>query len=226
MRILVVEDERRMAELLRQGLVEEGHSVTVAVNGREGLALAESTSFDLVVLDVMLPGMDGFTVARRLRAKSNQTPILMLTARDATIDVVQGLDAGADDYLTKPFSFDELFARVRAVARRGPIPRPVRLQFGDLTLDQSTREAIRNGRAIALTRTEFAILELLMRHAGQVISRDALIEGVWGVGAGIESNTLDAFMRLLRAKVEPPDGAALIQTVRGVGYMLRREQEP
>jgi len=224
MRILVVEDERRMAELLRQGLVEEGHSVTVAVNGREGLGLAESCPFDLIVLDVMLPGIDGFTAARRLRAKGNRTPILMLTARDATRDIVEGLDAGADDYLTKPFSFDELFARVRAVARRGPIPRPVRLQVADLILDQSTHEVARGGRAITLTRTEFAILELLMRYAGHVVSRERLIEGVWGVGADIESNTLDAFMRLLRAKIERPDEHALIQTVRGVGYMLRQEQ--
>lgn len=224
MRILVVEDERRMAELLRQGLVEEGHSVTVAVNGREGLGLAESCPFDLIVLDVMLPGIDGFTAARRLRAKGNRTPILMLTARDATRDIVEGLDAGADDYLTKPFSFDELFARVRAVARRGPIPRPVRLQVADLILDQSTHEVARGGRAITLTRTEFAILELLMRYAGHVVSRERMIEGVWGVGADIESNTLDAFMRLLRAKIERPDEHALIQTVRGVGYMLRQEQ--
>jgi DNA-binding response OmpR family regulator len=226
MRILVIEDERRMAELLRQGLVEEGHSVTVAVNGHDGLALTQSNPFDLVLLDVMLPGLDGFAVARRLRAHANRTPILMLTARDATGDIVEGLDAGADDYLTKPFSFDELFARVRAVARRGPIPRPVRLQFADLALDQSTHGVTRGGRAIALTRTEFAILELLMRNAGQVVSRDALIEGVWGVGADIENNTLDAFMRLLRAKLELPGGPALIQTVRGVGYVLRQEQEP
>jgi len=224
MRILVVEDERRMAELLRQGLTEEGHSATVAVNGKEALALAEASPFDLIILDVMLPGIDGFTVARRLRARGDRTPILILTARDATSDIVEGLDAGADDYLTKPFSFDELFARVRAVARRGPIPRPVSLQFADLTLDLATHEVTRGERPVVLTRTEFAILELLMRHEGRVVPRATLIEGVWGVGADIENNTLDAFMRLLRAKIELSGESALIHTVRGVGYVLRQEE--
>lgn len=223
MRILVVEDERRMAELLRQGLSEEGHSVTTASEGREALRLAQGCTFDLIVLDVMLPGMDGCAVARNLRAARNRTPILMLTARDAAGDIVRGLDAGADDYLTKPFSFEVLFARVRAVARRGPIPRSVCLQAGDLTLNPATREVKRGPRAVNLTRTEFAILELLMRDAGRVVSRDRLIEGVWGVGADIESNTLDAFMRLLRAKVEPPGERAFIETVRGIGYLLRSE---
>jgi two-component system response regulator MprA len=148
---------------------------------------------------------------------------LILTARDATSDIVEGLDAGADDYLTKPFSFEELFARVRAVARRGPIPRPVRLEFADLMLDLSTHEVTRGERPIILTRTEFAILELLMRHAGRVVSRTTMIEGVWGVGADIESNTLDAFMRLLRSKIELAGEPPLIHTVRGVGYVLREE---
>jgi two-component system response regulator MprA len=147
----------------------------------------------------------------------------MLTARDATQDIIKGLDFGADDYLTKPFSFDVLMARVRAVARRGPIPQPVFLQFADLTMDLSAREVRRGNRHIALTRTEFAILELLLRNAGRVVSRDNLIESVWGAGAEIESNTLDAFVRLLRAKVEAPDEPKLIQTVRGVGYSLRTE---
>jgi len=199
MRILIIEDEHRMAELLRQGLTEEAHSVTVAASGREGLSLAVSSPFDVIVLDVMLPGIDGFEVARQLRARGNHTPILMLTALDATGDVVKGLDAGADDYLTKPFSYDELFARVRAVARRGPIPRPVRLQLADLTLDQSTHSVTRGSRAVALTRTEFAILELLMRHAGHVVSRDTLIEGVWGLGAEIESNGLSIAQMIAKA---------------------------
>ncbi|HZT36259.1 MAG TPA: response regulator transcription factor [Bryobacteraceae bacterium] len=223
MRILVVEDERRMADLLSSGLSEEGHTVTIAREGREGLSVAEAYPFDLIILDVMLPGIDGFSIARRLREQHNQTPILMLTARDATQDIVKGLDCGADDYLTKPFSFDVLLARVRAVARRGPIPQSVLLQFADLTMDPSSREVRRGQRLIVLTRTEFAILELLLRNAGRVVSRDHLIESVWGADAEIESNTLDAFVRLLRAKVEAPGEPKLIHTVRGVGYSLRAE---
>ncbi len=223
MRILVVEDERRMADLLSSGLSEEGHNVTIAREGREGLSVAEAYPFDLIILDVMLPGLDGFSVARRLREQRNQTPILMLTARDAAQDIVKGLDFGADDYLTKPFSFDVLLARVRAVARRGPIPQPVFMQFADLTMDLSAREVRRGNRLIALTRTEFAILELLLRNAGRVVSRDNLIESVWGPDSEIESNTLDVFVRLLRAKVEAPGEPKLIQTVRGVGYSLRTE---
>jgi DNA-binding response OmpR family regulator len=223
MRILVVEDERRMADLLSSGLSEEGHTVTIAREGREGLSIAEAYPFDLIILDVMLPGIDGFSIARRLREQHNQTPILMLTARDATQDIIKGLDYGADDYLTKPFSFDVLLARVRAVARRGPIPQPVLLQFADLAMNPSSREVRRGQRLIALTRTEFAILELLLRNAGRVVSRDHLIESVWGADAEIESNTLDAFVRLLRAKVEAPGEPKLIHTVRGVGYSLRTE---
>ena len=221
MRILVVEDEARMAGLLRQGLAEEGHAVTVATEGRQALSLAESGPFDLVLLDVMLPGMDGFAIAKRLRAQHNQTPILMLTARDASQDIIQGLDLGADDYLTKPFSFEVLLARVRAVGRRGPIPQSVFLNVADLHLNQSTREVRRGKRQISLTRTEYSILDLLLRNAGRVVPRDTLIESVWGTGADIEGNTLDAFVRLLRAKVEQPGEPKLIHTVRGVGYTLR-----
>jgi DNA-binding response OmpR family regulator len=223
MRILVVEDEPRMAELLRRGLTEEGHAVVVSLDGREGLSFAESEPFDLLLLDVMLPGTDGFSIVRRLRSRRNQTPILMLTARDAMPDIVEGLNLGADDYLTKPFSFEELFARVRAAGRRGPAPQPVNLETGDLSLNQATREVRRGQRPITLTRTEFTILELLMRHAGRVLSRDTLIETVWGGDSDIESNTLDAFMRLLRAKVEAPGEPKLLHTIRGVGYSLRIE---
>jgi DNA-binding response OmpR family regulator len=225
MRILVVEDERRMAEVLRQGLVEDGHLVTVAAEGREGLSLAGSGGFDLIILDVMLPGLSGFEIARQLRAKRNQTPVLMLTARDSTSDIVEGLDIGADDYLTKPFSFEVLLARVRAVGRRGPIPQPVCLQAAGLAMNLGTREVRRGGRRIGLTRTEYAILELLMRNAGRVVTRGTLIEGVWGGDSDIESNTLDAFVRLLRAKIEEPGEVRLIQTVRGVGYSLKPEAE-
>ena len=223
MQILVVEDEAKMAELLRQGLAEEGHAVTVAQKGPDGLSIAEAGGFDLIILDVMLPGMSGFEIARRLRAKRNATPILMLTARDSASDIVQGLDLGADDYLTKPFRFDVLFARVRAVARRGPIPQTVMLEAGGLTLNQSSREVWRGERRIDLTRTEHSILELLMRNAGRVVTRERLIDGVWGAGSDIEGNTLDAFVRLLRAKVEEAGQARLIHTVRGVGYALRPE---
>ncbi len=224
MRILVIEDERRMAELLRQGLCEEGHSVTLAVDGSEGFSLAQHCSFDLILLDLMLPGMDGLAVAKRLRSRENKTPILMLTARDQMKEVINGLDAGADDYMTKPFSFEELFARVRAVARRGPIPRPVSIEAGNLSLNQSSHEVKRGGRTIGLTRKEYALLELLMRHPGQVIERERIIEGVWGVGADVENNTLDAFIRLLRSKIEIPGESQLIRTVRGIGYLLDSEQ--
>ena len=221
MRLLVVEDEPRMAELLRQGLTEEGHSVTVAGTGPEALELALASAFDAMVLDVMLPGCDGFTVARRLRERRIHTPILMLTARDTVGDIVAGLDTGADDYLVKPFAFDVLLARVRALGRRTPVAHPPVLAAADLTLDSASHEVRRSGRSINLTRTEFAILELLMRNAGRVVTRESLIEQVWGYGAEIESNTLDAFVRLLRHKVEAPGESKLIQTVRGVGYCLK-----
>lgn len=224
MQVLVVEDERRMAELLRQGLEEEGHSVVVAGNGRDGLAMAGAHPFDAILLDVMLPGMDGFSVARKLRAARNQTPILMLTARDATGDVVEGLNLGADDYLVKPFSFDVLLARLRAVSRRGPIPQPVPLRVHDLTLNPASREVTRQGRRIALTRTEYSLLELLMRRAGRVVARESLIEAVWGFDSEVRSNTLDAFIRLLREKVDAVGEPKLIRTVRGVGYCLRGEE--
>jgi two-component system, OmpR family, response regulator len=220
MRILVAEDESRMAELLRRGLSEEGHAVCVAGDGRVALSIAKDASFDLIVLDVMLPGLDGFEIAKRLRADRIQTPVLMLTARDTTADIVKGLNLGADDYLTKPFSLEVLLARVNAVARRGPIPQPVVLTVGDLSLDQGSREVRRGTRAITLTRKEYSILRLLLRSAGRVVPRNLLIENVWGNDSEIESNTLDAFVRLLRAKVEEPGGDKLIHTIRGVGYRL------
>ncbi|MBZ5620567.1 MAG: response regulator transcription factor [Acidobacteriia bacterium] len=223
MRILVVEDERRMAEVLRQALVEEDYLVTVAMDGREGLSLAQTGGFDVIILDVMLPGLSGFEIARQLRSRRDQTPILMLTARDSTKDLVEGLDIGADDYLTKPFSFEVLLARVRAVSRRGPIPQPVCLEVAGLTMNPATREVHRGSRSIELTRTQYAILELLMRSAGRVVTRDTLIERVWGGDTDIASNTLDAFIRLLRTRIEEPGQARLIQTVRGVGYSLKPE---
>jgi DNA-binding response OmpR family regulator len=223
MRLLVVEDEKRMAGLLRRGLEEEGYVVAIAFDGPTGLAMARASSFELILLDIMLPGMDGFSVAKRLRSDGVATPILMLTARDAAPDVVKGLDLGADDYLTKPFSFEVLLARIRALLRRGPTPVSPQLRIGDLRLDPAAHEVFRGAERIALTRTEFHLLEFLMRRVGQVVPRATLIEAVWGYERDIESNTLDAFIRLLRTKLEGKDGPRLIQTVRGIGYTIREE---
>ncbi len=223
MRILVVEDEKRMAELLKKGLEEENHSVTLALDGRTALELADMAEFDAIVLDIMLPGIDGFEVARRLRRSKNNTPILVLTARDAVPDVVKGLDVGADDYLTKPFAFEEFLARLRSVARRGPIPRPTTLRVADLILDPATRQASRGNQNIHLSPTEYRLLEFLMRRAGRVVSRRAIIEAVWGFDEEVEENTLDAFIRLLRSKVDRDFDQKLLQTVRGTGYTLGEE---
>jgi DNA-binding response OmpR family regulator len=223
MRILIVEDERQMAKLLRGGLTEEGHAVDVACTGPDGLSLAESGRYDVILLDVMLPGLCGLDVARRLRQARDRTPILLLTARDTDADIGAGLDAGADDYLVKPFSFEVLLARLRAVSRRGPVAHGVVLTVADLVLDSTTHEVRRGRERVDLTRTEFALLEFLMRRAGAVVARNTLIEGVWGHDREIEDNTLDAFIRLLRQKVDVAGGPRLIHTVRGVGYSVREE---
>ena len=220
MQILAVEDEPAMADLLRSALSEEGHLVTLAANGREGLALAQTGQFDLIVLDLLLPGIDGFEVARQLRRSHIQTPILVLTARDRPQDIVRALDGGADDYLTKPFSLEVFLARVRAVSRRGEIPQPVCLETADLTLNTANREVCRAGKTIVLTPREYSLLELLMRHKGHVLSRSAIVEAVWGFDTEIEENTLDAFIRLLRNKIELPGTPRLIRTARGIGYSI------
>ena len=225
MRVLIIEDEERMAALLAQGLSEEGHSVHVAQNGHEGLAIAQAATFDIILLDVMLPRIDGLVVARQLRQASNQTPILMLTARDSLTDIVQGLDTGADDYLTKPFAFEVLLARLRAVSRRGPIPRPVILQCANLTLDTTTRRVCRDGRTLHLTPREYGILELLLRNAGRPVHRTTILDTVWGFEKDVEENTVEAFVRLLRQKVDVPFEPKLIHTVRGVGYCLRLPED-
>ena len=223
MRVLVVEDERRMAELLRKGLSEEGHSVVVARDGSEGLSLAQVDPYDVILLDAMLPVIDGFRVAAKLRELGDRTPILMLTARDSMQDIVRGLDTGADDYLTKPFAFEVLLARLRSVARRGPVTKPVCLSVRELSLDPATHEVRRGERRISLTKTEFCLLELLMRRPGLVVTRDALMSAVWGYDSDVQNNTLDAFMRLLRHKVDQPGEVRLLQTIRGIGYCISVE---
>lgn len=224
MQLLVAEDDPRMARLLEQGLTEEGHRVTVARDGESALGFALAHTFDAIVLDVMLPRVDGLTVARRLRAALNQTPILMLTARDSERDLVTALDLGADDYLTKPFSFDVLLARLRAVSRRGPIAKPVKLVFADLSLDADTRQVTRASRSISLTPREFALLELLLRNAGRVVSRDTIFNSIWGFESDVNENTVEAFVRLLRQKIDPPGESKLIHTARGIGYVLRQSE--
>jgi DNA-binding response OmpR family regulator len=223
MNLLVVEDEKRMAELLRKGLQEEGHTVVAAKDGIEGWEFAQTYTFDMIILDIMMPRMDGYELAKRLRANKTPTPILMLTAKDSVQDIVHGLDLGADDYLTKPFSFDELVARLRAVTRRAVIPQPTILQVDDLLLDPSSHEVTRGGSKLSLTKTEYGLLERLMSRAGKVVPRRHLIESVWGFDREIEDNTLDVFMRLLRTKVDGNGRRKLIHTMRGVGYMIRIE---
>jgi len=223
MRILVVEDEPRMRALVSRGLGEAGHRVEVASTGPDGVAAGAGADFDVLVVDVMLPGYSGLDVVRRLRASGNRTPALMLTARDTTADIVAALDAGADDYLVKPFAFAVLLARLRALGRRSPIPQPVRLQTADLSLDVTRHVVMRGGDVISLTRTEFSLLECLMRRAGRVVTRAALIEHLWGDERPVESNTLDAFVKSLRQKVDAGDRPRLIHTIRGVGYTLREE---
>jgi len=221
--ILIVEDDRKLARQLQKGLDEHGHSVTLASDGHEGLDAAKHGEFDVLVLDVMLPGLDGFSIVRRLRSAGRRTPILLLTARDAAEDVVTGLDVGADDYLTKPFSFKILLARLRALSRRKTVEPQTHLQTADLRMDPATREVKRAGTIVSLTRIEFGLLELLMRNAGRVITRARMMETAWGHERDVENNTLDVFMRMLRNKVDLPGRPKLIQTIRGVGYVLRDE---
>ncbi|MGC9291404.1 MAG: response regulator transcription factor [Acidobacteriaceae bacterium] len=224
MRLLIVEDEPEMARLLEQGLTEENHTVVLAANGADALDIARSYEFDAIVLDAMLPRVDGFEVARRLRASKCEVPILMLTARDAIPDITRGLDAGADDYLTKPFAFAVLLARLRAITRRAAPPTPPLLQVGDLSLDPATQRVTRAGKPVPLTATEFRLLEYMLRRAGRVLPRAAILEAVWGYDDPVNENTLDAFISLLRSKVDNGFRHKMVHTVRGVGYML--EERP
>jgi two-component system OmpR family response regulator len=221
-RILIVEDNVKMASLIRRGLRAEGMAADVAVRGEDALWMAGATDYDAIVLDVMLPGIDGFEVCRRLRSDGVWSPVLMLTARDAVEDRVAGLDGGADDYLTKPFSFAELLARLRALARRGSVERPAVVEVGDLRLDPSTRQVWRADTEISLSAKEYALLETFMRRPGDVLSRFQLLEHAWEYDYENRSNVVDVYVRYLREKIDRPFGVESIETVRGVGYRLRR----
>ena len=219
--MLVVEDDRRMAGLLRRGLEEGGYAVDLAADGPEGLWYATENQYDAIVLDVMLPGFDGFELCRRLRDAGNWIPVLMLTARGEVRDRAKGLDAGADDYLTKPFSFIELTARLRALSRRGRAERPAILEVGDLRLDPASRRVFRGEVELELSPKEFALLELLLAHPGEVLTRTRIIESVWDFAYDGTSNVVDQYVGYLRRKIDQPFGRADIETVRGVGYRLR-----
>ena len=223
MRILVVEDELKMAGLLHRGLSEDGHVVDVARSGDDAVWMGQVVEYDAIVLDLMLPGIDGVGVCRRWRESGVWSPVLVLTARDTVEDRVASLDAGADDYLAKPFSFAELLARLRALARRGGTERPVELEVGDLRLDPATRQVWRGETEIELSGKEFALLETFMRRPGDVLSRVQLLEHAWDYAYESRSNVVDVYVRYLREKVDRPFGRSSIETVRGVGYRLRKD---
>ncbi len=224
MRILVVEDEEKLARSLKRGLEAEGYAVDTVSDGETARRriVARDDAYDLVVLDVMLPGLDGFTVCREVRARGVAVPILLLTARDTTSDKVTGLDSGADDYLVKPFAFEELLARLRTLLRRPTQALPAELVVGDVALDPAARKVRRGGEEIELTTREFALLELLMRHVGQVLSRDTILDHVWDEGFDSFSNVVDVHVRNLRRKLDREGRPSLIETVRGIGYTVRR----
>ena len=223
MRVLIAEDERKLATLLKRGFEREGMAVDVVNEGPDALARGQATEYDAIILDVMLPGLDGFKVCRALREAGVWSPVLMLTARDAVRDRVEGLDAGADDYLTKPFSYAELLARLRALVRRGAPERPTELAVGSLRLDPAQRTAHRGETEIELSAKEFALLETLMRNPGRVMSRFELLEHAWDYEYENRSNVVDSYVRFLRAKVDKPFGVSSIETVRGAGYRLRED---
>ncbi len=217
----MVEDEPKMAELLKRGLEREGHAVDTVATGANAIWSATEVDYDAIVLDLMIPAPDGFEVCRELRRRERWTPVLILTARDAVDDRVKGLDAGADDYLTKPFAFAELFARVRSITRREPSARPTTLNVADLELDPATHEVRRGESMIDLSPTEYALLEYFMRHPGQVLSRTQILEHVWDFAYDGTSNVVDVYVRYLREKIDRPFGIESLRTVRGAGYVLR-----
>ena len=224
MKVLVVEDELKLASLLLRGFRKNGDAVDVARTGEDAVWMAGAAEYDAIVLDVMLPGMDGFETLAALRERGRWTPVLMLTARDSVEDRIAGLDVGADDYLTKPFSFAELLARLRAIVRRGPVERPTVLEVGDLRLDPATKQAWRGSTEIALTAKEFALLEAFMRRPGEVLSRDHLLEQAWDMGYDNRSNVIAVYVNYLRDKIDRPFGASSLTTVRGAGYRLRKDE--
>jgi two-component system response regulator MprA len=221
-RILIIEDDEAILKFLRRGLAYEGYQVDTAAEGQSGLSLALDNQYDLIVLDLMLPGIDGLEVCRRLRA-GGPVPILILTAKDQVTDRIQGLDLGADDYMTKPFNLDELLARIRALLRRAQPSRPQVLRFADLSLDTGTRQASRGDRVISLTAKEYELLELFLRHPRQVLTREVIFDRVWGYDFGGESNIIEVYIRYLRQKLESDNEPRLLHTVRGMGYVLREE---
>jgi len=223
MRLLVVEDDVKMASLLKRGLEREGYAVDVVANGEDAIWAGTEVPYDAVILDAMIPAPDGFEVCQQLRYAGRWMPVVMLTARDAVEDRVRGLDAGADDYLPKPFAFAELFARVRALLRRGTSERPTALQAGDLRLDPAAKTVTRGGTEVTLSAKELALLELLLRHKGEVLSRTAILDHVWDFAYDGTSNVVDVYIRYLRDKIDRPFGRDAIETVRGSGYRLRRD---
>ena len=226
MRVLIVEDEVKIARAIRRGLEHEGYATDVVATGEEAILRATENDYDAVVLDVRIPAPDGFAVCRQMRARNRWAPVLMLTARDSVEDRIRGLDAGADDYLVKPFSFGELLARLRALLRRAPAERPATLRVGDVALDPAAHIVTRAGQPVELSAREFALLEFLMRHAGQVLTRTAMLEHVWDYRYDGDSNVVDVYIGYLRRKLEEPFGAPLIRTVRGVGYILDAAPAP
>lgn len=221
MHVLIVEDNKKMAGLLKKGLEERNHSVSLAFDGCTGFEAAKSFDFAAVILDLMLPRMDGFEFLRRFRKSDEQMPILVLSARDATADIVRALDLGADDYLTKPFSFAELLARLRVLGHCGSVPRPMLLRVADIVLDPSTCQVNRSGQEIHLSRTEYRLLECLMRRPGQIVPRNIIVDSVWNCEQDVEENTLDALVFTLRSKVDRGFDSKLIQTIRGIGHSIR-----
>jgi two-component system, OmpR family, response regulator len=223
MRVLVVEDERKLAELIARGLREEGYATDVAGRAEDALWMALATAYDAILLDVMLPSVDGFQVCRRLREEAVWTPVLMLTARDAVDDRVTGLDSGADDYLAKPFAFEELLARLRALTRRPPVERPAALEVGDLRLDPASHRVWRRGTELNLSVKEFALLATFMRNPGIALTREQLLDSAWDMSFERRSNVIEVNIRSLRSKIDRPFGLESIETVRGVGYRLRND---
>ncbi|MEA2268256.1 MAG: two-component system, OmpR family, response regulator [Solirubrobacteraceae bacterium] len=223
MRVLLVEDEPRMAAAIRRALRAEGVVADIAQTGTQAIAMVQATEYAVLVLDVMLPDFDGFETCRRLRAQRQWVPIIMVTARDAIEDRVRGLDQGADDYLTKPFSLSELMARLRALARRGPVERPAVLEVGDLRLDPATWQVWRGDAEVSLSAREFGLLETFMRRPGQVLSHLQLLDGAWDLGYEQRSNVVEVYVRYLREKIDRPFGVKSLETVRGAGYRLRRD---